>query len=118
MRQALEDWRNHHRVKAVQGFVKRHWNVIAFTAQFAAFAVAVVYFASVASNNQEALCAFRNDLALRVQQGTQFLEEHPEGFAGIPASTIQTNLENQKRTVGVFDDSGLDCDSLVSLTVE
>jgi hypothetical protein len=57
----------------------------------------------VADNNHDALCTFRADLDTRVQQTIVFIEEHPEGFAGIPASVLKNQVENQSRTLDALD---------------
>lgn len=46
-----------------------------------------------------ALCVFKHDLVTRAGQTQQFLDEHPAGFAGIPRTTLQTSLNNQRATI-------------------
>lgn len=55
-----------------------------------------------------AVCTFKQDLARRVQLGERYLRDHPEGFAGIPVSTLRLSVSNQRRTVQSL--SGLECD--------
>lgn len=53
---------------------------------------------------QIALCALRGDLEKRVTTSTQFLIDHPNGVAGIPAKTIQDGIDNQRRTIHALRD--------------
>lgn len=55
--------------------------------------------AKVATTTNDSLCALRNDVARRAENGRQFLKDHPEGFGGIPASAIRVSLDGQERTV-------------------
>lgn len=54
-----------------------------------------------------ALCALRADLNNRVVQGEQFLEDHPNGFAGFTPEAMQQQIEGQRRTVAAL--SVLEC---------
>lgn len=54
-----------------------------------------------------ALCVFRRDLQSRAEQSRAFLEDHPNGFAGISASSIRVSLIGQERTIMAL--SGLHC---------
>lgn len=54
-----------------------------------------------------ALCTFRSDLERRYESGVQFLREHPDGVPGIPASVIQTSVNNQRDTLESLQ--GLPC---------
>ena len=47
----------------------------------------------------DALCALRLDLERRVAASEQFLREHPNGVAEIPAKTIRDGITNQQRTI-------------------
>lgn len=60
-----------------------------------------------ASSNTAALCALRHDLEARVKSSTDLLATHPEGLAGIPAATIRTTIDGQRRTILAL--SGLAC---------
>jgi flagellar biogenesis protein FliO len=62
----------------------------------------------IANRNQQALCAFRNDVVGRVATSEQFLQEHPNGIPGISPATIRTNLRAQRQTVEAL--SVLDCE--------
>lgn len=61
----------------------------------------------LASDSSRALCALRGDLEDRVRQTDKFLRKHPEGFAGIPAATLRTNANGQRRTIHAL--SNLKC---------
>jgi hypothetical protein len=110
MKQALQDWRNHHRVKAVRGFLRREWPVVAFALQFIALALVVLWINSIATVNHDSLCALKHNLEERIADTAEFLEDHPEGFAGIPAATLQQSADNQQSTVDALERGGLDCD--------
>lgn len=60
-----------------------------------------------ASTSHDALCTFRADLNARVASSRDFLKDHPEGFAGIPAATIRASIDQQSRTINAL--SSLDC---------
>lgn len=55
----------------------------------------------------DALCALRGDLEVRVKGSTDFLVKHPTGIAGITAAQIQEGIKNQERTIAAL--SILDC---------
>lgn len=61
----------------------------------------------VAVSTNHALCAFRDDLATRVESGRQFLLDNPKGIPGLPAETIQQSLDNQQRTLDAL--AALNC---------
>jgi hypothetical protein len=63
----------------------------------------------IAKTNQQALCAFRNDVQARVESSVLFLEEHPNGIPGISPATIRRGLKAQRQTVEAL--SVLDCGS-------
>jgi hypothetical protein len=67
--------------------------------------IAQVAALSVRTNG--ALCALRRDLELRVASSKQFLQEHPEGIAGVPVKVIQDSIRNQQRTILAL--SNLNC---------
>ncbi|HET7455402.1 MAG TPA: hypothetical protein VFJ76_07775 [Solirubrobacterales bacterium] len=46
-----------------------------------------------------AVCALVSDLESRTQSTRVFLEEHPHGTPGIPASALRESLHNQERTI-------------------
>lgn len=71
---------------------------------------AFVVRAQVAAENGKAniaLCALRADLERRVEASEDFLDAHPEGFAGITAAQIRMGVQNSKRTIEAL--SILDC---------
>lgn len=47
----------------------------------------------------DAICTFRADLIRRVETTERYLENHPEGFAGIPRATIRKSLDDQRQTI-------------------
>lgn len=85
----------------------------ASAATLAAVVVAFAYFAVVtaqqnvvlahqndaALRTEHALCILRADLSARVDASRQFLIDNPDGFAGVPAATIQATIDSQSRTV-------------------
>jgi len=46
-----------------------------------------------------ALCVFRQDVERRIEDTVGFLENHPQGIAGIPREQIKTSLQAQRQTV-------------------
>lgn len=54
-----------------------------------------------------ALCVLRHDYAVRIQEGEQYLAQHPHGAPGIPASAIRVSLFNQQHTLKAL--AGLRC---------
>ena len=61
----------------------------------------------------KSLCALRADFKKRVATSEDFLKDHPEGFAGIPAATIRSTVDGQKRTIRAL--GGLRCPKSVGL---
>jgi len=61
----------------------------------------------VAHNNNETLCALRNDLQIRHDAAVQFLDDHPKGIPGISADALRVSIRNQDATLDSL--SGLDC---------
>lgn len=55
--------------------------------------------ASNQRTNTVALCAFRNDLQKRVDQGSDFLKAHPNGIPGLSAATIQVGIKNEQASI-------------------
>lgn len=69
---------------------------------------ATAYFTwKTAQDSKEGLCAIRQDAERRLALGTQFLKEHPNGFAGISIDSLRRSTNNAKDTVDSL--SGLDC---------
>jgi len=81
--------------------------LILVTAMFALTLVTSLNAKDQADTNHAALCAFKVDLAARIDQGQQFLRKHPEGAFGFSAAQIKLQLENQQRTYRSF--SSVDC---------
>jgi flagellar basal body-associated protein FliL len=61
----------------------------------------------VASEIKNAACALRADDENRLEQGQNFLVEHPKGTPGIPASVIRVSIQNETKTVHSL--RGLNC---------
>lgn len=61
--------------------------------------------------NTRALCAFRSDLEKRIDAGTQFLQDHPEGIPGVPADAIRVSILNEQSTLNSLSrkSTGLVC---------
>lgn len=51
------------------------------------------------SETHEAICALTADLESRTEGTKLFLQQHPQGIPGIPASTLRESLHNQERTL-------------------
>lgn len=58
----------------------------------------------VAHNNNEALCAFRNDIKKRHDDSVRFLEDHPDGIPGISGDSIRVSIKNQEVTLKALSD--------------
>lgn len=54
-----------------------------------------------------AVCALRADVTQRRNTSVNFLERNPEGIPGLPASEIQTSIDNYNRTISAL--SGVRC---------
>ena len=77
--------------------------VTAVVALFVTVGVLGIAAKRTADSNKHALCTFVDDLQRRVNQTREFLADHPEGFAGIPAATLVNQAENQQRTIDALD---------------
>lgn len=75
------------------------WLIIATIVLYLGVVVIGLLAWSNALTTQKALCQFRGDLTSRVVGGEKFLKAHPDGAFGISADEIQTQLDNQRRTV-------------------
>lgn len=51
------------------------------------------------AETHEAICALTADLEVRTEGTRRFLNDHPNGIPGIPASTLRESLQNQERTI-------------------
>ena len=80
------------------------WLVAATVVLYVALAGLGLWVYSEADSNGDALCALRADLEKRVESSQQFLIDHPDGIAGIPARTIREGIENQRRTIDALGD--------------
>lgn len=56
-----------------------------------------------------ALCALKADLERRIKTTRKFLEQHPHGIPGIPASTLRQSLNGQRKTVNAISPHLTDC---------
>lgn len=87
------------------------WALVAtFVAVLAGLTFAIVNNRNLARDGKQAhdaLCILKGDLEQRVKSTQDFLNTHPQGFAGIDAATIQNSLNNQRATVDSL--SLLDC---------
>lgn len=95
----------------MRGMRWRYWALVAtFVAVLAALVVVIHgnrVTAAKGKQAHDALCVFKADLARRAVAGRAFLNEHPEGIAGIPAATLRTSIANQQSTLDALSD--LDC---------
>lgn len=81
---------------------------LVFAISVGSFAVWLAFKVNDTTETQNAaLCTFRADVQTRAQQGEDFLRDHPEGFAGIPAATLRQSIDGQRRTVAAL--ARLDC---------
>lgn len=55
----------------------------------------------------DSLCTLRSDLQTRVTASQKFLDQHPNGIAGIPPKAIRDGIANQQRTIKALQ--GLSC---------
>ncbi len=61
----------------------------------------------IATQTNDALCAFKTDLQRRYAAGAAFLNGHPDGIPGISRFDILQSLKNQKSTLTALKD--LEC---------
>lgn len=77
----------------------------------AVVALAIYVFGGKSDEGAEthaAVCALVSDLESRTEGTRVFLEEHPHGTSGIPASALRESLHNQERTLDAL--SVVSCD--------
>lgn len=74
------------------------WNSAAIVVLIVLMVVA--FFAN--QKSMDALCALRGDLTSRVASSREFLKDHPNGFADVPAKTIRDSIDNQMRTINAL----------------
>ena len=55
-----------------------------------------------ADNAHKAICALRADRVKGVQEGREFLRNHPHGIPGITAADIERSISQQLETVRAF----------------
>ena len=60
---------------------------------------------------KDAICVFVSDLERRIEIAEEFLKDNPGPIllGNVPRTTIESNLQSQKRTYQSFEESGLDC---------
>lgn len=73
MKKAKEDWRSNHRVRAVVGFVRRHWASFAFLLCFGILTVLLINTRNLATKND---LSEQNMNAIAVQWQTQLAACH------------------------------------------
>ena len=95
---------------------QRH-QVWATVALFASLVILVLYVVSVAWGVNGSLCELRADLERRVEVSQQFLVDHPNGIKGIPAETIEQQVENQSRTIEALADLHCASPAVVTKTI-
>jgi hypothetical protein len=124
MKQAIEDWHNHRRVKAVRGLVRREWPVIAWFISFILIAFGIWQVASLQENLREGLIRSceRNGNPLReavidqlegeIQQSKAF--DYSEFFPSVPPERLHTLIreENQRMRGYIEQIQPVDCPSL------
>lgn len=98
---------------SVQQAIRRlMWAVLALYAILAVCgAAATLYVLNLAARGDQAYaaaCAQKEQLQQNVLRTVEFLQDHPEGFAGLPAATLAVNVHNQARSVYTLQ-SVLDC---------
>lgn len=71
-------------------------------------AVAIYYIAKISAQNHAALCAQKFAAADQIRQTEKFVQEHPEGFAGLPPAALLRGLIGPKRTLVALKD--VDCE--------
>lgn len=74
-----------------------------------------LYVYNLARDNNQSLCAFRNDIGIRVEQSKQFLIDHPEGEGAITPEILKATIAQGNQTVESL--SNLDCPAPPSLSL-
>lgn len=59
----------------------------------------IAHQAELGLRTYRATCTFRADLIRRVRESNEFLATHPNGFAGIPAKTLEASIVNEESTI-------------------
>lgn len=80
------------------------WLAVSTMILVVCLAGAMAYTYSESQTNHSSLCSFKGDLQTRVVEGESYLKGHPQGVAGVPASTIKESLDNEKRTIESLSD--------------
>jgi hypothetical protein len=105
MRQAREDWRNHHYTRAIGGFVKREWPVIAWVISFVLIAYAIVEVSTFSGDLRNGLVQSCEDNGnplreyLRDEARSEITEarsfNYEEFFPNVPPSTLDALLREE-----------------------
>jgi hypothetical protein len=66
-----------------------------------------LYVLKTSNSATKALCSVRLESQKRVEEGSVFLKEHPNGFAGIAPGNLKRSIRDSQDTVDAL--SGLDC---------
>jgi hypothetical protein len=57
---------------------------------------------TTADKAHQAICALRADRIRSIEDGRQFLKDHPDGIPGITAADIRRSIDQQQVTVRAF----------------
>lgn len=78
-----------------------HGLVVATIIVFVGLAAVGVYAYTVSAQNRQAVCNLRTDLEQRVNQGEEFITNHPDSVRklGFTIPQAQEELDNQRRTL-------------------
>jgi len=73
---------------------------------------------NIALTTHNSLCALRNDMKTRYDDGVKFLADNPSGLLSpsnheiiIPAALLQANVQNQKAALAALAAGGLQCEA-------
>lgn len=124
MRQARKDWREHHRVKAITGFVRREWPVLAWLISFVALAWVILQVSTFSGDLRDGLVAscqkngnplrqvVRDILQTDIEQSKSL--DYEQFFPNIPPAQLhalihQENKESKRQLKTI---EPLDCAAL------
>lgn len=83
------------------------WLAVSTVVLFLGLIALGTYVYTIASSNNDGLCALRSEAKDRLEGTQKYLKEHPEGFPGITRAEIIKGLEGPKRTIRAL--KGLNC---------
>jgi hypothetical protein len=124
MRQAIEDWHNHRRVKAVTGAIKREWPVIAWAISFLLLAFTIWQVQAFGEDLRDGLIRSceRNGNPLREAVIDQLegeieqskIVDYSEFFPSVPPERLDALIreENQRIRGYIEQIQPVDCPSL------